>query len=453
MSTRKVTRKAPRKRTAKKVVVVEKAPARRRRPAVTRAVVPSQSIEYDSPSGGLKEAVKFKSAGGALGAHAGEVLGNWIGHGVEKVVQALSGFGDYHIMENSVAQGTIGGDPPVVRNTPYGMIIRHREYIADVFAAIAFTNKQYHINPGQLPSFPWLSQVADSFEQYRFRGLVFEFKSMSSDAILSTSSSSALGTVIMATQYNSLDAPFTDKRTMENYEFANSTKPSCNLLHPVECKRGETSISELYVRTTDQFTGDLRLYDLGVFNLAVQGMQNAANNEVVGELWATFEIEFYKPKLLPLGGNDGLTDHFQILDASGANFFKLGQLTSGSTIGGAFVNSTYTFPPNITSGVFMVTYYVQGTVPGGAGTSITPAVGSLVNCTLLTILTGAASIEFAPTANTLNNTQDMFQFIIEINQTNPSSQAAFTLSVAAGVFLVAPVTGDCIVALLSQSIN
>jgi hypothetical protein len=39
--------------------------------------------------------------------------------------------------------------------------------------------------------FPWLSNIAQNFESYKLRGLVFEFKSMSGDAL--TSTNTALG--------------------------------------------------------------------------------------------------------------------------------------------------------------------------------------------------------------------------------------------------------------------
>ncbi|AIF34804.1 capsid protein [Sewage-associated circular DNA virus-13] len=218
-----------------------------------------------------------KSLGGTIGAH--------LGHGLQTVIKALTGFGDYEVESNSLMPGTLGGDPPIIQNSRNNShVVHHREYIGDVYASTAFSIQTYPLNPGLLSSFPWVSQQADSYEQYKFRGAVFEFKSMSSDAVLSSAASSSLGTVIMSTQYNALEAPFSDKRTMENYEYANSAKPSCSMLHPIECKMSQTTVSELYVRTGVVSQGDLRLFDLGNFSIAVQGKQNVGANQVIGEL-------------------------------------------------------------------------------------------------------------------------------------------------------------------------
>lgn len=223
----------------------------------------------------------------------GATIGGWLGHGAQKVLQAVTGFGDYNIGENSLLMG--GMSPPQIVNSVNtgGVILRHREYIMDVTASTTFTNTTLDINPGISSTFPWLSQVAQAFELYRLRGLIFEFKSMSSDAVLSSSASSALGTVIMATQYNSLQGGFTSTLQMENHEFANASKPSCDFYHPVECKRSLIPNSELYVRFGDVPSGgDIRLFDIGQFNIATTGMQNATG--VIGQLWCTYEVELYQ---------------------------------------------------------------------------------------------------------------------------------------------------------------
>jgi len=127
----------------------------------------------------------------------------------------------------------------------------------------------------------------------------------------------------MATEYNVLNGTFDSKQQMENYEFANSCKPSTNMYHQVECAKSQTSVDLMYVSTiaganatatnsaiTGQ-SGDLRLYYLGLFQLATVGMQAAAN---IGELWVSYEIEFLKPKIqlgvVSNGGSGGNADHF-----------------------------------------------------------------------------------------------------------------------------------------------
>jgi len=304
----------------------------------------------------------------------GGFLGGKIGHLASKIV----GFGDYRVNQNSLFTG--GMNPPQIVNSVNtgGVIVRHREYITDINATIAFTLQSFPLNPGLNSTFPWLASVAGAYEEYRWRGVIFEFKSMSSDAVLSSATSSALGTVMMATEYNVNNPLFTSKLQMENYEFANSDKPSCSFIHPIECARNQTPVSELFVRGGAAI-GDLRLYDLGNFQIATQGMQAASG--VCGELWCTYEVEFFKPRFNPItdGGILGIFDHFRLASPSAAAPLGTGSVNdANATIGGTVTPTVYTFPSNITEGNFLFTWYVEGSTPGViTSPSITISGGSL----------------------------------------------------------------------------
>jgi len=217
--------------------------------------------------------------------------------GIATVISKLGTFSDFPVKGNSFLRGGVPSRTILSATASGNTFIQHREYVADITATIAFTNRQYIINPGLPASFPWMATIAANYEQYRIWGMVFEFRSMSATAVLSTGANTALGTVIMATSYNEATADFIDKRTMENYAYANSSPPSRTFYHPIESARGQTPVTELYVRVgATPSAQDLRLYDLGVFNLATVGMQG--NVGVIGELWVSFEVEFLKPKLI-----------------------------------------------------------------------------------------------------------------------------------------------------------
>ena len=144
-------------------------------------------------------------------------------------------------------------------------------------------------------TFPWLSQLAMSFAQYKWRGLVFTYKTTSSDLVTSTNPS--LGTVMMATDYNAAEEPFVDKRSMASYEFTTSSKPSLSFVHGIECEKQQTAEHMFYVRDgPPKDNGDIRLYDIGSFSIATQGMQSTDPNATIGELWVAYEIEFFKPR-------------------------------------------------------------------------------------------------------------------------------------------------------------
>lgn len=372
------------------------------------------------------------------GDYVDDAMGSVLKHGLPLVIKALTGFGDYSVSSNSLMVPKLGGDPPIIRNTKGGgFILRHREYVQDVYAQVGFLNTVLPINPGLLGTFPLASQLADTFEQYEIRGMVMEYKAMSADAVLSSGASSALGTIIFATQYNALDDPFEDKRTMENYEFANSTKPSESMLHPIECKRSQTPMDLLYVRTGPVATGDLRMYDLGNFNFAVQGCQNASAGQVLGELWISFELEFFKPKLLPLGGAQTLSDHYSLvgnsLIAVGNPFYTQNGLIRqpesnlGTYIqiaaGAPYAANSIIFPPQITDGKFKIDYYMVGS----SASANSPAVSSTtqVNCDVENYwggnTAGSFNIDPQPGAATINNFH--FTQVIKINQTLPGIRA------------------------------
>lgn len=289
--------------------------------------------------------------------------------------QALKGFGDYTIMGNTLTTG--GMNPPAIVNSvdKGEFIIRHREYIQDIIPTEDFTVQcNLPLNPGLFETFPWLAGIAENFEEYEFRGLLFEYVSTSADSVLSAGATTALGSVSMATQYNVLSAPFSNKKQMLNYEFANSTKPSHDLLHPVECKRALTPQTKLWVRTpeTDLIDADRRLYDLGDFILATEGCQGAGAVGNIGQLWCTFEIALLKAKLVdgaPFGEPivdefrsgpwTGTAAAFQPIFGIEADRVQVGTL-GGTMTGGAngFPSATYTFRtvPKIPIGTrFLVT--------------------------------------------------------------------------------------------------
>jgi len=188
----------------------------------------------------------------------GSTIGGWLGHGAQKLVKVLTGFGSYKVEENSLLSGLEGNDPPMMRNVRKGeaVVVEHREYIMDIFSAptngpagSAFNLQSFDIQPGLENTFPWLTQVAQGFQEYEIQGMIFEFKSLSADAVVGTNNSGALGSVIMATNYNAGAPNFTSKQEMLESEYSSDTKPSESIVHPIECKRSLTPVSRLYVRT------------------------------------------------------------------------------------------------------------------------------------------------------------------------------------------------------------
>lgn len=187
-----------------------------------------------------------------------------------------------------------------------GFRIRHMEYIGDVVApdpagdgkqTTPFASSVYGINPGDAGTFPWLSTLANSFEEYTWNRLAFSYKTTSSDAIVANGATASLGVVCMATEYNSNNPPFFMRQQMELYQGCMSVKPSMNGTHFVECRRNLTPYQTLYVRANVHFTNDqrgpLQNYDIGQFQVATCNCKPG----VLGEIWAVYDITLKKPKL------------------------------------------------------------------------------------------------------------------------------------------------------------
>lgn len=366
----------------------------------------------------------FAYAGGLVGGAVGSILagpgpGTALGTGLGLMGGAalgyITGLGDYRINQNSL----MGMDPPQIKNTKgRGFIVRHREYICDVSSATTFTVNEFPLNPGLESTFPWLSTVAQNFEEYVPLGIVFEFKSTSADALNSTNT--ALGTVIMATNYNSNNGAFRNKNEMENYEFASSTRPSCSALHPIECDPRLNPMGTYYIRTGDPPENcDKKLYDVGLFQFAATGSQAAA---VVGELWVTYEFCFRKPRINPALVSAPNMDHFYATTGVSTSAYfgtSATQLNDVDPLECTLGTATITFPPHITQGRFMVSYYLQGS---STASLATPSV-AYTNCTNATYYWGSTSA--------MNNgsgavTSDRLPFVIVIDISSQGAVLTFS---------------------------
>nr|QKV51206.1 putative capsid protein [Crucivirus sp.] len=372
--------------------------------------------------------------GGPISEAIGSFLGGKIGHLADKII----GFGDYKVQSNSIMRG--GMSAPQITNSIRngGVVVRYREYLGDITSTTAFTTDVYYLNPGQRKGFPWLSTFAACWQQFRWRGLIFEFGSTSSDAVLSSATSSALGTVSMATDYDVLDTTYMTKREMLNTMFANSSKPSCTFIHPIECARKQTPIPIQYVRTgAYPSNADPRLYDLGKMVIATEGMQ--ADGGAVGELWVTYEVEFFKQQLAATA----LSDNYALSNGSSALWLGIvaPTLVDGSTIGGICgtdgTNSYYQFPSWITNGKYLMTFDRQGTtaVLGQITPTVThgslfdiwesgitnfvqsPATGTnspTIMCQLVVVITGASCrVTFGTAAVPTSSTGNLV--VVQIN--------------------------------------
>lgn len=245
-------------------------------------------------------AAKARSAIPAIGREVGSLfgpLGSRVGGLAGAAIARVLGQGSYSVRGNTLASG----QAPAFMSTENGMRVCHREFVTDVKSTTDFLNQfQYWINPGNDQLFPWLSQIANSFESYDLHGLVVTYKPTSGTAISSTSA--AMGSVILSTEYDVLKPQFGSKRDAEAYQFTTVSVPYEGMMHPVECKPSLTVLPKKFVTSSTSPTGlasddDPRLHYHGLLQCMTAGQQ--ATGAVVGELWVSYDVTLFTPRLKP----------------------------------------------------------------------------------------------------------------------------------------------------------
>jgi len=228
----------------------------------------------------------------------GSLRGGGYSEGFDK--GAISGLGPYVVKKNSlVGDIDINTEPPIIRNSRSGeaVIIQHREYIKDITSGEAgtpteFKLEKWDINPGNPKLFPWLSTIAQNFQEYELRGMIAMVKTMSTDY----SSTVQLGTIFGATDYNLHNADPSNKQQVEMLEYANSCKPSRSLVLPIECEGANNGDTHKYIAINRDYNGgDPNLYDWGNLFIGSQGLPQA--DAPIGEFWITYEVALFKPIL------------------------------------------------------------------------------------------------------------------------------------------------------------
>jgi len=325
------------------------------------------------------------AVGKMLGSYLGP-LGAVAGHGLGTIVNKIWGNGDYQINNNSLLSGQI----PVFKSNDRETVIAHREYIGDITGSTAFNNTAYIINPGLAQTFPWLSQVAAYYEQYEMLGLIFEYRPTSGTSV--ASANTALGVVVMATDYDVANPNFNSKQQMDSYEFSSSDVPYCKIIHPVECAPREKTLGVQYIRTGAVPAGeDLRFYDLGLFQIASQGQQSGVST--IGELWVSYHVRLLKPRIPPSGT---LQQYVHILEGA------------TGTAAAATLLGTGTPSYSVESNQFLVQQIVANATTAASNQFIMNTVGTYM--IVLGFSTVAGDIAASPTLSEGSNITKLREF-------------------------------------------
>lgn len=379
-----------------------------------------------------KKEAELTRLGGALrmlGGLGGRTIGSMVGYGDVGAQQGTNlaasisrwlGSGDYSVSSNSLTQRVAaGGTIPAMHKEGQTVIVRHKEFISEVLGSTTFkVQQQFNINPGLSLTFPWLAGIAAQFSEYRIRGMVYHYVPTSGDAINGTNP--AIGSVMLQTSYRASESAPTSKIELLNEYWSSEAKPSEPFCHPIECDPKENPFNVQYIRTGSVPAGDsVLMYDLGKTTLAVSGMP--ATNNVVGDLWVTYEIELRKPILTDLNGTDILTlSSYATSGVTASVPFGTNMIIGAGTsfaILPIFGNNTITFPAGSVGAYQVVVMHTGATSVSYWSPSI-----SGLGSSLISNLGDALGHSTAYTVGT----QSAFD-IAAIQITNPTTTTVLTL--------------------------
>lgn len=309
----------------------------------------------------------FARIGGQFGDLATSKAARLADYGKGRI-KAWTGFGDYQIKTNSLINPD--GRPNLGISTQgRSTFIRHREYIGDVYThpttVGAFNATTFVVNPANIATFPWLGTIANQFEQYKPRGIIFEFRSTATD----TTTNASLGSIIMSTDYDLLDAAYSNKADMLNSAYSSEGKMTDDVLHGIECDPQELARKLFYTRAQvvngTSTVGD-RDYDVCKTTIATQGGGLAAGQSV-GSLYIHYEFEFLKEQVY--GGISGFNtlraDYKSTVAFATPVIENMGLVRQcGFDMGLTFASGGIVFPQFWQGATFRITFMYSQTVAG-----------------------------------------------------------------------------------------
>lgn len=312
-------------------------------------------------------------------------------------ISNLVGGGDYTVQRNSLIKGggvVKGAQVPRFLNNKRSTRVQHREFLGNVISsssANTFDNVTYLVNPGDPICFPWLSGIAAQYDQWKPHGIVFEYKTTSGSF---NGTDQSLGAVILASDYDVLDAAYASKAEMDNTQFVTSSASDCNILHPIECKPSERPFGWYFVRKGQATlaTGDsARFNDLCNFQIATAGV--TSTSVTLGELWLTYDIEFTKEQLgngaMGLGNLMYSLSNATSADVTASAPFgtTTGQvIKTTSTLVVTVSGTTVTFPAKLAMGSYLFVYTALG-----SSTAMVASTLAYTNCAAGQALFGSAT--------------------------------------------------------------
>jgi hypothetical protein len=382
------------------------------------------------------------TGGEMIGGHYGGGLGRVAGGAAGSLISRIIGSGGYVSNYGKIkSNALLNNGPPSfvnINGTSGDIIITNREYITDIFSsstANTFNITQFPINVGLPSTFPWLAGLSSNYTEYKIIGLIFEFKSLSSDSLINSSTSSNVGSISMAFDYTVFNSQtiYSSKFELDNLYASTSEKISCNQMCAMECQN--TNVNDFLVRTGSSnitsTSANVAFYDMANFYV---GTISPLTSQNLGELYVSYKVLLRKSRIGATLGLNCLYYSASFAPISSSAIMSsstvprnLTSVLTNSTIQIAYGNSnTITFPTGLV-GKFYVTLILSSN-NGGILTSIST---TLTNCTPLQYYTsagGGTSSNYISPGLTVSTLQLTIGQCIDINAVqNQNASISYTI--------------------------
>lgn len=248
----------------------------------------------------------------------GATIGGFLGNAAEAGIRTIFGMGEYtETLGNELgvpAETISSNEAPdvnslvrpvsssVVRhmhtNTEGCIRITRREFVQPILIQDDATIFELAVEPSKTGTFPWLSGIAESWQQYQILGLAYEYVPTSGAAV--ANNSGALGQVVMAFRYDVTEAPNAypndSLRGMLNQSGAVSTSPAAPSTCFMECDPQLTNQFTRFIRRPASAVNNYseQNFDAAKLMVLTQGAQNSTNKQA-GQLWCTYDIMLFHP--------------------------------------------------------------------------------------------------------------------------------------------------------------
>lgn len=279
----------------------------------------------------------------------------------------------------------------ITPTTGGGIRVRHIEMfdsIRGATSATAFAVHGYDVTPASNLMFPWLSQIAENYEQYKFHNLVVRFVSKCPTG---GNAGTDTGTSYMAIDYDSLDASPQSPVQIRSYQ--NCSEATLWLNNTMSLIKKEPNMRGwLFCHNNNPGAADIRLSQLGIFYFCNLG-SGIDSTKFIGDVSVSYDVEFMTPHR-NLGADSNVGGHLDgqtfvnteqfpgiSVNNDGAESYGISTVFEGThnclRIAGVGVYNVFT----LTVGTVLTATvgWAISTVPLGAGTGLIKDSRSIVN--------------------------------------------------------------------------